>query len=71
MPWGGEVWVYLGAIDGMMRTVQRYAVMASPSSLAVGDYNGDGKPDLSVLDAAGTWLQVLLDNGSGKFKLGR
>jgi uncharacterized repeat protein (TIGR01451 family) len=66
----GGVWVYPGTTDGNMRTAQQYAVMVSPGSIAVGDYNGDGKLDLSIVDAAGRSLSVLLDSGSGKFKLG-
>jgi uncharacterized repeat protein (TIGR01451 family) len=65
----GGVWVYLGTTDGTMRTIYQYPVMTAPGSLAVGDYNGDGRLDLSIVDAAGTSLQVLLDSGSGKFKL--
>src|SRR5260370_4310959 len=35
-----------------------------PVSVAVGDFNGDGKPDLAV---AGGVVSVLLGNGDGSF----
>jgi hypothetical protein len=34
---------------------------SSPSSLATGDMNGDGKPDLTVVNAASTTISVLLN----------
>ena len=39
---------------------------SSPASMAVGDFNGDGKPDLAIADATGD-VTVLLGNGSGGF----
>src|SRR5262249_33427448 len=35
--------------------------------LAAGDFNGDGKPDLAVLDAEGGQVFVLVGAGNGKF----
>jgi hypothetical protein len=35
------------------------------STLAVGDFNGDGKPDLAV--AAGSGVEILLNHGDGTF----
>jgi hypothetical protein len=37
-----------------------------PKSMAVGDFNGDGRPDLAVVSYDGT-LTVLLGNGTGGF----
>jgi hypothetical protein len=37
-----------------------YAVGSFPSSVAVGDINGDGKPDLAVADSNETSVSVLL-----------
>jgi archaellum component FlaF (FlaF/FlaG flagellin family) len=39
----------------------------NPYSIAVGDFNHDGKPDLAVADAANN-IAVLLGNGDGTFK---
>jgi len=40
---------------------------AGPSSLAVGDFNGDGLQDLAVANSAGNSVSVLLGNGIGGF----
>ena len=37
-----------------------------PRSVAVGDFNGDGKPDLAVADNGAT-IAILLGNGNGSF----
>jgi hypothetical protein len=39
----------------------------NPESLAVGDLNGDGAPDLAVANAGSGNVTVLLGNGAGRF----
>ena len=40
----------------------------NPSSVAVGDFNGDGKLDLAVANEGGNNVSILLGNGNGTFK---
>ena len=43
-----HVSILLGNGDGTFLTQKTYAVGNSPDSVAVGDFNGDGKADLAV-----------------------
>jgi uncharacterized protein (UPF0548 family) len=66
--------VLLGNGDGTFQTAVNYTVGAAPSSLVVGDFNGDGKPDLAVTkegtapDFTDGGVSVLLGNGDGTFQ---
>ena len=42
-----------------------------PRSVAVGDFNGDGKPDLTVANQDADTVSVLLGNGDGSFQAPR
>ena len=44
-----------------------FAVGASPDFVAVGDFNGDGKQDLAVVNEGDNTITILLGNGSGGF----
>ncbi len=44
-----------------------FAVGLTPYSVAVGDFNGDGKPDLATANFGGGTVSVLLGNGNGTF----
>src|SRR5439155_1239735 len=44
------------------------AAGAHPSSVAVDDFNEDGKPDLVVANSLGDTVSVLLGNGDGTFR---
>ena len=44
-----------------------FAVGASPISVAIGDLNGDGNPDLAVANHGSTTVSILLGDGSGSF----
>ncbi len=72
----GSVGVLLGNGDGTFRAAPIYGSGGSPTfSLAVGDVNGDGKPDLvmavrcsGIGGCADSAVGVLLGNGDGTFK---
>lgn len=49
-------------------TAVNYATGTSPLSVAIGDFNGDGKPDLAITDFGNGKLSVLLGNGDGTFQ---
>jgi FG-GAP-like repeat/PKD domain/FG-GAP repeat len=44
-----------------------FTVGRDPESMAVGDFNGDGHPDLATANLVGYSVSVLLGNGSGGF----
>jgi hypothetical protein len=63
------VGVLLGNGDGTFQPARNAAAGTSwggPGSLAVGDLNADGRPDLATANDAGT-VSVLLGNGDGTF----
>ena len=64
----GTVSVLLGNGDGTFQTAKVYASGGPALSVAVGDANGDGKPDLAV---ANDNVGVLSGNGDGTFQAGR
>jgi hypothetical protein len=43
-------------------------VEGAPIAVAVGDFNGDGKPDLAVANLSGNTVSILLGNGDGSFQ---
>ena len=45
-----------------------FSVGRFPYSVAVGDFNGDGKPDLAVANYRSNNVSVLLGNGDGSFQ---
>src|SRR5216684_3491351 len=69
----GTVSVLLGNGDGRFQEARSFAAGSLPSSVAVGDFNGDGLPDLAVANdhpSMGT-VAVLLGNGDGSFQTAR
>ena len=68
----GSVAVLIGKGDGTFAAPVIYNAGTIPVSLVATDLNGDGKPDIAVLDAPGgpayDQLLVLLSNGDGTLR---
>src|SRR6266581_1323805 len=62
------VTVLLGNGNGTFRPAPSLTVGNGPAGVAVGDFNGDGKPDLAVANLNDNTLSVLLGNGDGTFQ---
>src|SRR5204863_4611868 len=45
-----------------------FPVGTNPITIAVGDFNGDGVPDLAVADEGSNSVAVLIGNGDGSFQ---
>jgi hypothetical protein len=64
----GLVGILLGAGNGALPQALTYAVGYQPYAVAVGDFNGDGKPDLAVANNVSDDVSILLGNGDGTFQ---
>src|SRR5207249_10317895 len=67
----GGISVLLGNGDGTFHAAKSFAAGTAPSSVAVGDFNGDGNPDLAVANAGSNDVSVLVGNGDGTFQAAR
>ena len=63
---GNDVAIYIGNGDGTFQTPVTYAV-GHPGAVTVGDFNGDGKLDIAVLQPLAGQVSILLGNGDGTF----
>ncbi len=69
----GGVYVLLGNADGTFQPAVQYAAGSHPGYLVVGDFNGDGRLDLTVTyignySTSQAGVSVLLGNGDGTFQ---
>jgi hypothetical protein len=66
-----SVSILLGKGDGSFLTARNYDVGSNPQSVAVGDFNGDGSPDLAVANSKDYTVSILLGKGDGTFQAAR
>ena len=66
-----SVSVLLGNGDGTFQAPRHFAAGSVPQSVAVGEFNGDGRPDLAVVNVFDRNVSVLLGNGNGTFQAPR
>ena len=64
----GTVSILLGNGDGSFQPHIDYATGKNPSALAAGDFNGDGKLDLAIVNSQDSSISVLLGQGDGTFQ---
>ena len=66
----GKLVVLLGNGDGTFNPATTIASNLTPTGVAIGDLNHDGKPDLALTDWNSGILTVMLGDGMGGFSLG-
>jgi hypothetical protein len=65
---GSGVSVLLGNGDGTFQPAKQFAAGFGSSTLVAGDFGGDGRLDLAVLNPSSNQVSVLLGNGDGTFQ---
>jgi hypothetical protein len=63
----GYVGVLIGKGDGTFLPPVQYPTVGTPSHIAIGDFNGDQKPDLAVA-GSGDRIGIMLGDGAGTFE---
>jgi hypothetical protein len=71
IPGNGSVSVLLGKGDGTLQQAHAYRASGRSTYVAVGDVNGDRKPDLVTPNQLGNSVSVLLNKGDGSFRARR
>ena len=61
------VHVFMGKGDGTFQSPLNFASSFAPRSIHIGDFNGDGRPDLAITGPIG--FSLWLGNGDGTFQL--
>ena len=56
-----NVSVLLGTSTGSFESATNFAVGITPFSVAIGDFNGDGKPDLAVANQSSNNVSILIN----------
>jgi len=64
---GQSIEVLLGNGDGTFQTSTVYWLGTGPYAIAIGDFDGDGRPDLAVVNTDTNNLSVLRNLGGGTF----
>ncbi len=63
----GNVSILLGKGDGSFLSAQNFGAGVTPSSVTVGDFNGDAIEDLAVANGFSNNVSILLGQGDGTF----
>ena len=63
-----SVSVLLGNGDGSFRPAVTTGILPAPTSVAVGDFNRDGRLDLAIANPSNNVVEVLRGNGDGSFQ---
>jgi hypothetical protein len=67
-PSAAGVSILLGNGNGTFQPAVLLPAGSTPVAVAVGDFNGDGSPDLVVANIHGADISILLGNGNGTFQ---
>jgi hypothetical protein len=67
----GTVGVLLNRGDGTFQASLEYVTPSRPLSVAIGDLNGDAKPDLATANGGADTVSVLTNSGDGSFPAAR
>src|SRR5262249_49477852 len=66
---GGAVRVMFGNGDGTFQPPVSYVAGTHLTAVVIGDFDGDGKPDVAAVDNASGSVSVLLNDGTGQLKV--
>jgi hypothetical protein len=64
----GNALVLIGNGDGTFQSPVAYMVGLQPRGVVVGDFNGDGKPDIAVGNTESGTVSILINHGDGTFQ---